>query len=148
MSPRSSRNRVPPTAARKVLERRVMAARADGARIETVSTTRASSLRHVRPVQPLRFPEQEPDEERMGQGRRHRHPCEALYQMLRAVCVPEHTVGADQARRKRAKSETEANVGCYPPDFTSFGTTIDGGGGGAGHAPAAFVSLWSQRFLT
>jgi hypothetical protein len=47
-------------------------------------------------VQPLRFPEQEPDEERMGQGRRHRHLCEALYQMLRAVCVPEHTVGADQ----------------------------------------------------
>ena len=32
----------------------------------------------------------------MGQGRRHRHLCEALYSMLRAACVPEHTVGADQ----------------------------------------------------
>jgi Uma2 family endonuclease len=73
-----------------------MAARSDGARIDGVSTSRASALAHVRPVQPLRFPEQEPDEERMGQGRRHFHLCHALYQMLRAVCVPEHTVGADQ----------------------------------------------------
>lgn len=73
-----------------------MAVQAGGARLETVSTTRASSLRHVRSVEPLRFPEQEPDEERMGQGRRHLHLCAALYEMLRAVCVPEHTVGADQ----------------------------------------------------
>jgi hypothetical protein len=56
---------------------------------------RASSLRHVRPVQPLRFPEQEPESERMGQGSRHLKLCAALYQMLRAVCAPEHTVGAD-----------------------------------------------------
>ena len=41
-----------------------MAARSDDARIEPVSTSRAASLRHVRPVQPLHFPEQEPDEER------------------------------------------------------------------------------------
>jgi hypothetical protein len=72
-----------------------MAARSDGATIETVSTTRASSLRHVRPVQPLRFPEQEPESERMGQGSRHRKLCNALYEMLCAVCAPEHTVGAD-----------------------------------------------------
>ena len=32
----------------------------------------------------------------MGQGRRHLHLCHALYEMIRAVCVPEHTVGADQ----------------------------------------------------
>ncbi len=32
----------------------------------------------------------------MGQGRRHLHLCHALYEMLCAVCVPEHTVGADQ----------------------------------------------------
>ncbi len=73
-----------------------MAARAGGARLDDVSTTRASSLRHVRPAEPLRFPEQEPESERMGQGRRHMHLCHALYEMLRAVCVPEHTVGADQ----------------------------------------------------
>lgn len=73
-----------------------MAARTDGARLDDVSTTRASSLKHVRPAQPLRFPEQEPESERMGQGRRHRHLCDVLYRMLRAVCVPEHTVGADQ----------------------------------------------------
>jgi hypothetical protein len=73
-----------------------MAARAGSAKLPDVSITRASSLRHVRPVQPLRFPEQEPDDERMGQGRRHLHLCHALYEMIRAVCVPEHTVGADQ----------------------------------------------------
>ena len=73
-----------------------MAARADGARLVDVSTVRASSLRHVRPVEPLRFPEQEPESERMGQGRRHFHLCVALYQMIRAACAPEHTVGADQ----------------------------------------------------
>lgn len=73
-----------------------MAARTGGARIEGVSIVRASSLRHVRPVEPLRFPEQEPESERMGQGRRHLHLCSALYQVLRAACVPEHTVGADQ----------------------------------------------------
>ena len=32
----------------------------------------------------------------MGQGRRHYNLCKALYEMLRAACVPEHTVGADQ----------------------------------------------------
>ena len=32
----------------------------------------------------------------MGQGRRHLHLCQALYAMIRSVCVPEHTVGADQ----------------------------------------------------
>lgn len=47
-------------------------------------------------MQPLHFPEQEPEDERMGQGRRHLHLCQALYAMIRAVCVPEHTVGADQ----------------------------------------------------
>jgi hypothetical protein len=72
-----------------------MAARSDGATIQTVSTTRAASLRHVRPVQPLRFPEQEPEAERMGQGSRHRKLCNALYEMLCEVCAPEHTVGAD-----------------------------------------------------
>lgn len=73
-----------------------MAARTDGARLEGVNNMRASALRHVRPVEPLRFPEQEPESERMGQGRRHLNLCMALYQMIRAVCIPEHTVGADQ----------------------------------------------------
>jgi Uma2 family endonuclease len=73
-----------------------MAAKVDGARLVDVSTLRAPSLGHVRPVQPLRFPEQEPDEERMGQGRRHIYLCVALNQMLRSVCGPEHTVGFDQ----------------------------------------------------
>ena len=73
-----------------------MAARAGGASIEDVSTTRASALLHVRPAEPLHFPEQEPESERMGQGRRHLKLCNALFEMLCAACVPEHTVGADQ----------------------------------------------------
>ena len=104
-----------------------MAARSDGARIDGVSTSRAASLRHVRPVQPLRFPEQEPDEERMGQGRRHRHLCEALYQMLRTVCVPEHTVGADQfvyfdaANPKRCLApDAFVTLGVRDHDFDSY----------------------------
>jgi len=64
--------------------------------LEMSMAARASSLRHVRPVQPLRFPEQEPESERMGQGRRHLHLCQALYQMIRAVAAPDNTVGADQ----------------------------------------------------
>jgi hypothetical protein len=104
-----------------------MAARSDGARIEAVSTSRASSLAHVRPVQPLCFPEQEPDEERMGQGRRHFHLCHALYQMLRMVCVPEHTVGADQfvyfdaANPKRCLApDAFVTLGVRDHDFDSY----------------------------
>ena len=73
-----------------------MAARTGGARLEGLMTTRASSLTHVRPVEPLRFPVQEPDEERMGQGRRHLYLCTALQEIIRASCVPENTVGFDQ----------------------------------------------------
>ncbi len=104
-----------------------MAARAEGARIGDVSTSRASSLAHVRPVQPLRFPEQELDEERMGQGRRHFHLCHALYQMLRAVCVPEHTIGADQfvyfdaANPKRCLApDAFVTLGVRDHDFDSY----------------------------
>jgi Uma2 family endonuclease len=67
-----------------------------GAILTAMSTLRASSLRHVRPVSPLHFPEQEPESERMGQGKRHHRLCEALYQMLEQVTRGEHTLGADQ----------------------------------------------------
>lgn len=95
--------------------------------MDAVSTSRAASLRHVRPVQPLRFPEQEPDEQRMGQGRRHRHLCEALYQMLRSVCVPEHTVGADQfvyfdaaAPKRCLAPDAFVTLGVPDHDFDSY----------------------------
>jgi hypothetical protein len=104
-----------------------MAARSDGARIDAVSTSRAASLRHVRPVQPLRFPEQEPDEERMGQGRRHYKLCKALYEMLCAVCVPEHTVGADQfvyfdaaAPKRCLAPDAFVTLGVRDHDFDSY----------------------------
>jgi hypothetical protein len=47
-------------------------------------------------VQPLHFPDQEPLEEHLGQGRRHHRLCEALYQIVRAAVGLGHTVGADQ----------------------------------------------------
>ena len=104
-----------------------MAARAGGARIEVVSTLRASSLPHVRPVQPLRFPEQEPESERMGQGRRHYYLCRALHDMVRAVCVPEHTVGADQfvyfdaANPRRCLApDSFVTLGVRDHDFESY----------------------------
>jgi len=79
---------------------------------------RGSSLRHVRPVQPLRFPAEEPESERMGQGKRHLHLCHALYEMLRAVCAPEHTVGSDQFVYFDASSPKR----CLAPDaFVTLG---------------------------
>ena len=99
---------------------RAMAARPVSAKILDVSTTRASSLRHVRPVQPLRFPEQEPEDERMPEGRRHRYLCNALNEMLQAVCVPEHTVGADQFVYFDASNPRR----CLAPDgFVTLGVT-------------------------
>jgi hypothetical protein len=78
-------------------------------------------------VEPLRFPEQEPDEERMGQGRRHLHLCSALYEMLRATCVPQHTVGADQfvyfdaAEPKRCLApDAFVTLGLSDHDFDSY----------------------------
>ena len=56
----------------------------------------ASSLRHVRPVQPLYFPTEEPESEHLGQSTRHFNLCAALYRLLRSAVGPEHTVGADQ----------------------------------------------------
>ena len=104
-----------------------MAARTGGARLEGVSTMRASSLRHVRPVQPLRFPEQEPESERMGQGKRHLKLCKALFEMVCAVCVPEHTTGADQfvyfdaANPKRCLApDAFVTLGVREHDFDSY----------------------------
>jgi Uma2 family endonuclease len=92
-----------------------------------VTTTRASSLRHVRPVEPLRFPEQEPDEERMGQGRRHLYLCTALQEIIRAACVPENTVGFDQfvyfdaANPKRCLApDAFVTLGVRDHDFDSY----------------------------
>lgn len=73
-----------------------MPARAASARLDDVTTQRASSLRHVRPVQPLRFPASEPEWEKMPESRRHARLCKALFEMLRSLCCPESTVGWDQ----------------------------------------------------
>jgi hypothetical protein len=72
-----------------------------------------SALRHVRPVRPLRFPEQEPEDEHLGQSRRHWHLCKALYEIFRAaVSTEEHTIGGDQFVYFRANDARR----CLAPD--------------------------------
>ncbi len=58
-------------------------------------TSRASSLRHLRPVQPLDFPASR-EEWELGQSLRHLHLCELLHQILLAAVTPQDSVGADQ----------------------------------------------------
>jgi Putative restriction endonuclease len=60
-----------------------------------VTSLRARSLQHVRPVVPLHFPASEPENERMGQSGRHYLMCKALYEILRAAAGDEHTVSCD-----------------------------------------------------
>ena len=63
----------------------------------------------------------------MGQGRRHLHLCDVLYKLVRAVCVPEHTVGADQfvyfdaANPKRCLApDAFVTLGVPDHDFDSY----------------------------
>lgn len=72
-----------------------VAARPSRARLVPVTSLRARSLQHVRPVVPLLFPESEPEHERMGQSGRHYRMCNALYEILRAAAGDEHTVSCD-----------------------------------------------------
>ena len=63
--------------------------------LPAVTSLRARSLQHVRPVVPLHFPESEPESERMGQSGRHYLMCKALYEILHAAAGDEHTVSCD-----------------------------------------------------
>jgi hypothetical protein len=63
----------------------------------------------------------------MGQGRRHYNLCHALYQMLCAVCTPEHTVGADQfvyfdaaAPKRCLAPDAFVTLGVPDHDFDSY----------------------------
>ena len=60
-----------------------------------MTSLRARSLQHVRPVVPLHFPESEPESERTGQSGRHYLMCKALYEILRAAAGDEHTASCD-----------------------------------------------------
>ena len=52
-------------------------------------------LAYVRPVQPLFFPEQEPEHERLGQHPRHYDLCRFLYEILAAAVGDAHAVAGD-----------------------------------------------------
>src|SRR5689334_1180705 len=66
------------------------------AKMTAMPALRATSLRHVRPVVPLRFPCEEPLDEHLGQSKRHFELCAALYQMIGRVVGNGHAKGADQ----------------------------------------------------
>lgn len=72
-----------------------VAARTARAMLPSVTSLRARSLQHVRPVVPLEFPSSEPESERVGQGGRHYLMCKALYEILREAAGSEHTVACD-----------------------------------------------------
>jgi hypothetical protein len=63
--------------------------------VTSPAPARARALRHVRSIEPLEFPECEPESERLGQGMLHRGQCAALYQVLRRALGDEHSAGAD-----------------------------------------------------
>ena len=55
----------------------------------------ALKLAHVRPVQPLFFPEQEPEHERLGQPPRHYDLCRLLYEIIAGAAGDRHGVAGD-----------------------------------------------------
>jgi hypothetical protein len=98
------------------------------------SPTDPSSLRHVRRVQPLHFPEQEPDEEHLGQSTKHLKLCHALYDILVAAADPaRNTIGADQfvywnaaSPRRCLAPDGFVKLGVPDHDFESYKTWIEG----------------------
>ena len=52
-------------------------------------------IRHVRPAQPLRFPESQPEWD-LGQSIRHLHLCAILHEILLSIVGPAGSVGSDQ----------------------------------------------------
>ncbi|MBX3191360.1 MAG: Uma2 family endonuclease [Labilithrix sp.] len=78
-------------------------------------------------MQPLRFPASEPEWEKLPESRRHVRLCKALFEMLRAICCPQHTVGWDQfvyfdamdPKRKLAP-DAFVKLGVPDHDFDSY----------------------------
>ncbi len=73
-----------------------MAARTSCDRVVFVTSARARSLRHVRPIEPLVYPSSEPEDEKLPESTRHSLLCQALCEILRAAVGEENTVGGDQ----------------------------------------------------
>lgn len=66
------------------------------AKMTAMPALRATSLGHDRPVVPLRFPAEEPEDEHLGQSKRHFELCAALYEMIGRVVGKDDAKGADQ----------------------------------------------------
>ena len=78
-------------------------------------------IRHVRPAQPLRFPESQPEWD-LGQSIRHLHLCAILHEILRSVVGPEGSVGCDQFVYFDAANPRR----CLAPDgFVKLGVALE-----------------------
>jgi Uma2 family endonuclease len=79
----------------------------------------AASLPHVRPVRPLHFRDQEPEEERLREGERHARVCQVFHDLLTSVVPTSRcSIGADQFVYFRANDPSR----CLAPDaFVKIG---------------------------
>jgi Uma2 family endonuclease len=74
---------------------------------------RASAQRHVRPIVPVYFRDQEPAEEQLPESQRHLQLCKALHEILCALVSPAKScIGADQFVYFRANDPRS----CLAPD--------------------------------
>ena len=87
-----------------------------------------TSLRHVRPVQPLAFPASDP-EWHMPESKRHRILCDQLFELFKRLVAPENAVGSDQfvyfdaANPKRCLApDAFVKVGVRDSNFDSWKT--------------------------
>jgi len=82
----------------------------------------ASHLRHRRPVQPLFFPDCEPEDERVPEGKRHLELRTFLYQVLKRTFAEQHGIGCDQFVYWNARDPLRR---CAPDVFVKLGRADD-----------------------
>jgi Uma2 family endonuclease len=76
------------------------------------------NLRYLRPVQPLRFPANEPEDEKVPESPLHLKLRTFLYQLLDFALGPEHSVGSEQFIYWNARSPRRQ---CAPDAFVKLG---------------------------
>jgi Uma2 family endonuclease len=81
-----------------------------------------ASLRHRHPVHPLRFPEEEPESEKLGEAPRHLKLRLALWQLLEREHARRHTIGSDQFVYFNARDPLRC---CAPDVYVKLGVQTD-----------------------
>lgn len=80
-----------------------------------------ASLRHRHAVRPLRFPEEEPESEKLGETPRHLRLRTALWQLLEREHARRHTVGSDQFVYFNARDPRRC---CAPDVYVKLGVHV------------------------